>query len=414
MIKKFFGISDEKNTVRAHVRGRRALCAVLAAVMAMSMALTGCGGKNNTESTAPSADATTTAAAGESGESGADASESESVNIMDGTTAESGEAVAETFSAPSYEAGTNNSRAAMTVNGRDISFASAAFFGMSARDYYKSYYASYGMELDSSFWGAMADEAANLTYADACMEEVEMSLLQTALLDEHIGEYGPDGLDESVLTEAENGVNNMFSQFTDEELAKVGVTSEGLQPLRDMYKNAYIVRQRLIRDFQYDATDDEARTLTVRVFALSTDTEEGDTDGPKVPTVEEAAKLAQSAIDRIKAGEDADTVMADIGTTISSDSLSVGQYASNPFVDAVLALNEGESTVYRDDDGGAVYGVICDKVNEPEALAARKAEIRDEKASDNFQQVYTDWLNASSHSVNEDVWSEIKNAVFAD
>ena len=45
MSKKFFGISDEKNSVRAHVRGRRALCAVLAAVMAMSMALAGCGGK---------------------------------------------------------------------------------------------------------------------------------------------------------------------------------------------------------------------------------------------------------------------------------------------------------------------------------------------------------------------------------
>jgi hypothetical protein len=61
-----------------------------------------------------------------------------------------------------------------------------------------------------------------------------------------------------------------------------------------------------------------------------------------------------------------------------------------------------------------VYGIICDAVNKPESLEATKEAIRTMKAQNHFAELYSKWEEASEHTVDEEVWKEIKNLVFAD
>jgi hypothetical protein len=419
MIKNNTIQKNDRKTLRAG-KLRKAAAMAMAGTLAAGLVLTGCSKKtaNNNVNTD---NVLATDSEGNTVEEGVSSSDG---TAADGSAAADGDVAAdeglvpevvETYEAPTYEEGTNDGRVAMTVNGRNISFPSAVFFAMTARDYYKQYYNMYGMELDSSFWGSLADEENNLTYADAALDEVRLTLLQTAILDEHISEYGPEGLSESVITDAQAAVDNMFSSITEENLSKAGITIGSFEDLKTMYYNSYIVRQRIINDFTYEPTAEESRTLDIRIFTLSTDSGNGGTDEPEgLPTIDEAAQSAEAALERIKAGEDAATVLGEIGTTASQDTLYATQYSSNPLLDAILALNEGESTVFKDADNNSVYGIICDAVNKPESLEATKEAIRTMKAQNHFAELYSKWEEASEHTVDEEVWKEIKNLVFAD
>lgn len=409
---------EDRRTLRS-MKLRKAAAMAMACTMAASMLLSGCAKKQTTDGGNTATDAVQVTDADGHVVEAADG------NIADGSASEDGAhtdedgdllpEVIETYEAPTYDEGVNNERVAMTVNGRKISFPAAVFFAMTARDYYKQYYNMYGMELDSSFWGSVADEENNLTYADAALDEVRLTLLQTALLDEHISEYGPEGLSESVLTDAQAAVDNMFGSMTEDNLSKAGITLGSFEDLKTMYYNSYIVRQRIINDFTYEPSEDESRTLDIRIFALSTASGQEGVDEPEgLPTIDEAAQSAEAAIQRIKAGEDASTVLAEIGTSVSEDTLYASQYSSNPLLDSILSLNEGEATVFKDEDNFSVYGIICDAVNKPESLAATKEAIRTTKAQNHFAELYTQWEEASEHSIDEDVWKEIKNVVFAD
>lgn len=425
MIKNNAYSKEDRKAVRSY-KLRKAAALSMTGMIAASMLFAGCT-KNNT------ADGGTDGSSGNnSGSVSAQVAEEDGSGSSDSATDTDGGAdgsvdgsaaddnslvpeVVETYEAPVYEEGANDERIAMTVNGRNISFPAAAFFAMTARDYYKQYYNMYGMELDSSFWGSLADEENGLTYADAALDEVRLTLLQTAILDEHISEYGPEGLGESLLTDAQAAVDNMFSSIGEDNLKKAGITLGSFEDLKTMYYNSYIVRQRIINDFTYEPTPEESKTLDIRIFALSTTSGQKDTDEPDgLPTIDEAVQSAELALQRIKSGEDANTVMTEIGTSISQDTLYASQYSSNPLLDAILALGEGESTVFKDEDNNSVYGIICDAVNKPESLEATKEAIRTTKAQAHFSDLYKQWEEASQHTIDEEIWKEIKNVVFAD
>lgn len=415
--------------------GRRAAALLMVAVMSCGLIFSGCKKSSQTETNADGTPVTTVDSTGEgtSGEGATGEGATGEGATGEGATGEgaSGEGttggagssetaatpqVIETYSAPTYEDGANNERVAMTVNGKDIGFPAAVFFAQAAKNYYAQFYAMYGMQMDSSFWGAVGDAGENLTYADAALEEVRQSLVQTAILNEHYAEYGEDGLDADSITKINEGVDNMFSGVSAEELANAGITEESLGSIKEIYHNALVVRERMLKDFQYEASDDEARTLSIRIFALTTG-EEGDTeaDSPDYPTLAEASAAVKSALDRIKAGEDADTVVSELGTTITSDSLYASQYdTSSPLLDEIMSMNAGDVKVYEDTDYNSVYGIICDEVNNPDKLAETKEAIRSAKAQENFDSVYASWEEAASDSYDEAIWNEIKNIVFAD
>ncbi len=301
----------------------------------------------------------------------------------------------------------NGAKAVITVNGKVIPLSIAKFFIDQQKTYYEQTYSQYnnGDELKQNEWYQEVP-GKGVTFAEDLQESCKDSLIGSLVVSARAKEYEA-ALDEEQESSIKANAAAVLQNVGAEKAAAFGLTQEHLEEFLRYNTLSNQIYSKYTEAFSCEVSDEEARTVTYKVFAKST--EGAEAGGDQLPTMEEAKANAAAALARIQAGEDASEVVKELlGTTVTDDSVSVGQFdESNEVVSKILAMKAGDVLVHEDPEVFTVYGIYCVSDDDAEGREARKEEIRHQKADESFNKMIEQWQTESEILVDETLWDQI-------
>jgi len=321
----------------------------------------------------------------------------------------------------------------LTVDGLSITYGVLYTSIVQQKDYYEmmaSYY--YGSEITAEDWQEVMSSGD--TVAANLQNNVIEYLLETLAAASHAADYGIE-LSEEEKETARATAESEFQALDSELVAAAGLDLEDWVACAEYFALYDRIQEKEVADYTVDITDEEARTMTFDLFAIALKTEEteaetsegesseassgadrsettaegestGETEAvPELPTAEEAEQKIQAIFDRIRAGEDAKTVIEEAGYDYYSDVMSVDQY-TDEFSLQVMGMKTGDTLAFQPDES-TYYGVICTNENDAEQAEARKETLRENKALEHFYTIVEGWLAEAEVVKDEELLARI-------
>jgi len=320
----------------------------------------------------------------------------------------------------------------LTVNGLSATYGVFYTSLVRQKEYYEQmalYY--YGSEITTEDWqGVMA---SGETVAENLQNNVIQYLLETLAAASHAADYGIELSEEDKAT-IRTTAETEFESLDSELVAAAGLDLEDWVTCVEYLTLYDRIQEKEVGNYTVDISDEDAKTMTFDLFAIAlkteaTETAEGESTedssaaeqsettaedestgeteaAPVLPTAEEAEQKIQAIFERIRAGEDAKTVIEEAGYTYYSDTMSVNQY-TDEFSLKVMEMKTGDMISFQPDES-TYYGVICTNENDAEQTEARKETLRKEKGLEYFYSVIEGWLAEAEVVKDEDLLSQIK------
>lgn len=211
--------------------------------------------------------------------------------------------------------------------------------------------------------------------------------------------------DEAAVTEA---AERYFGSLNETEKEKLQVTQESIGQLYREYALAEKVYYYIIKDINPEISDDEARTITVEHILIKTYSLNGKNE--RVPYTEQAKKeaceRAKEALERAKAGEDFDALVAEYNEDSKSQySFGKGEM-DKAFEEAAFNLGKDEISGIVESEYG--YHIIkCLNTFNRAETDANKVKIVEERKKEVFGQEYNDFVASLNKNLNEPLWESV-------
>lgn len=348
-----------------------------------------------------------TVACGDSSQTQAESTETAAGTTIAAQTDAAGTEAA-TTAAPTTAAELNadGEKAVITVDGKEIPFSVASYYVDQTKNTYEYYFSSYnnGQEMNQSEWYQTVP-GKEITYAEDLQESCKDFLISGIVVSGHAEEYGV-ALSEADETTIQTQADQLMQTIDPEKIASFGLTKEHLVDFLRYNTLSNQIYGKVTDAFTCEVSDEESRTVSYQIFALST--KGAATGGDDLPTMEEAKEKAKAVLSKIQSGEDAAEAVKELGTTVIDDTISVGQFEdSDEIASKVLSMKTGDVLVHEDAEGFTLYGVYCVSDDDAEGREARKEEIRLQKADDSFDGLMKQWQTESEILVDETLWDQI-------
>lgn len=324
----------------------------------------------------------------------------------------------------------------LTVNGLSATYGVFYTSLVRQKEYYEQmalYY--YGNEITTEDWQGVMTSGE--TVAENLQNNVIKYLLETLAAASHAADYGIELSEEDKAT-ARTTAETEFESLDSELVAAAGLDLEDWVTCVEYFTLYDRIQEKEVGNYTVDISDEDARTMTFDLYAIALKTEATETEAgagesestedssaaeqsettaedestgeteaaPVLPTAEEAEQKIQGIFERIRAGEDAKTVIEEAGYTYYSDTMSVNQY-TDEFSLKVMEMKTGDMISFQPDES-TYYGVICTNENDAEQTEARKETLRKEKGLEYFYSVIEGWLAEAEVVKDEDLLSQIK------
>lgn len=255
-----------------------------------------------------------------------------------------------------------------------------------------------------------AQEVSDGVTMEESMKDSVMTTLQNMyLISQHASEY-EISLTEDEQTAIEEAAQQFDADNTDE--AKEAVS--GYRQDIEKYLELATIQNKMIPKMQEgvneEVSDEEAaqKAMQYLFFSYTTTDEEG--NSVDLSDEEKATQKtnAQSLVDRVRGGEDIETVASELGVTVNT--LTFDSETTSPNTDLIAAAdaleNEGDVTDLIETDSGIYVGRLTSLLDR-EATDQEKENIISERQNEQYNSLLEEWRDATEISVNDNVWDKV-------
>lgn len=294
-----------------------------------------------------------------------------------------------------------------TVGDEDITMGVANFYARMMQGQYETYYAQLMGTTGEDMW---AQEVSDGVTMEESMKDSVMTTLQNMyLISQHASEY-EISLTEDEQTAIEEAAQQFDADNTDE--AKEAVS--GYRQDIEKYLELATIQNKMIPKMQEgvneEVSDEEAaqKAMQYLFFSYTTTDEEG--NSVDLSDEEKATQKtnAQSLVDRVRGGEDIETVASELGVTVNT--LTFDSETTSPNTDLIAAAdaleNEGDVTDLIGTDSGIYVGRLTSLLDR-EATDQEKENIISERQNEQYNSLLEEWRDATEISVNDNVWDKV-------
>ena len=294
-----------------------------------------------------------------------------------------------------------------TVGDEDITLGVANFYARMMQGQYETYYAQLMGTTGEDMW---AQEVSDGVTMEESMKDSVMTTLQNMyLISQHASEY-EISLTEDEQTAIEEAAQQFDADNTDE--AKEAVS--GYRQDIEKYLELATIQNKMIPKMQEgvneEVSDEEAaqKAMQYLFFSYTTTDEEG--NSVDLSDEEKATQKtnAQSLVDRVRGGEDIETVASELGVTVNT--LTFDSETTSPNTDLIAAAdaleNEGDVTDLIETDSGIYVGRLTSLLDR-EATDQEKENIISERQNEQYNSLLEEWRDATEISVNDNVWDKV-------
>lgn len=294
-----------------------------------------------------------------------------------------------------------------TVGDEDITMGVANFYARMMQGQYETYYAQLMGTTGEDMW---AQEVSDGVTMEESMKDSVMTTLQNMyLISQHASEY-EISLTEDEQTAIEEAAQQFDADNTDE--AKEAVS--GYRQDTEKYLELATIQNKMIPKMQEgvneEVSDEEAaqKAMQYLFFSYTTTDEEG--NSVDLSDEEKATQKtnAQSLVDRVRGGEDIETVASELGVTVNT--LTFDSETTSPNTDLIAAAdaleNEGDVTDLIETDSGIYVGRLTSLLDR-EATDQEKENIISERQNEQYNSLLEEWRDATEISVNDNVWDKV-------
>lgn len=294
-----------------------------------------------------------------------------------------------------------------TVGDEDITMGVANFYARMMQGQYETYYAQLMGTTGEDMW---AQEVSDGVTMEESMKDSVMTTLQNMyLISQHASEY-EISLTEDEQTAIEEAAQQFDADNTDE--AKEAVS--GYRQDIEKYLELATIQNKMIPKMQEgvneEVSDEEAaqKAMQYLFFSYTTTDEEG--NSVDLSDEEKATQKtnAQSLVERVRGGEDIETVASELGVTVNT--LTFDSETTSPNTDLIAAAdaleNEGDVTDLIETDSGIYVGRLTSLLDR-EATDQEKENIISERQNEQYNSLLEEWRDATEISVNDNVWDKV-------
>lgn len=199
-----------------------------------------------------------------------------------------------------------------------------------------------------------------------------------------------------------------YGTLSAEEIEYLDVDEPLMEQLYGEYALADKIYYSIIQDVNPEISDDEARTITVKVIFLKNYTLDGEKN--KVPYTEETKaeteKKAKEILAQAKSGEDFDTLITQYSEAENSTySFGKGEMEAALEEAAFNLSTEAVSDVVETENG--YYIIKCVSTFDRKETDANKVKIVEQRKKEAFNQVYDDFVKSQVRNLNEELWDSV-------
>lgn len=300
----------------------------------------------------------------------------------------------------------DNNEIVAEVGGEQIPAGVANFYVRMQQAQYETYYSSF---MGEDMWSTEISEGT--TYEDSMKETWLQNLENMYLMEAHAAEF------EVELTEEENqkiasAVESFLENNALENKEVISAEEEYITKVLELYTIEAKMYEAMRAGVDEEVSDEEAAQKSMQYVMFSYTTV--DDDGNSVSmTDEEKAEVkekAQNFADRMKDATDVEleTAAAEAGVevaTLTFDSESTSLAAE--VITAADALeNEGDMTDVIETDSGCYIAKLT-SLFDREATDSKKAEIVEERKSEQYTSLLEQWREETEIKEYEKVWKKI-------
>lgn len=294
-----------------------------------------------------------------------------------------------------------------TVGDEDITMGVANFYARMMQGQYETYYAQLMGTTGEDMWEQEVSDG--VTMEESMKDSVMTTLQNMYLISQHASEY-EISLTEDEQTAIEEAAQQFDADNTDE--AKEAVS--GYRQDIEKYLELATIQNKMIPKMQEgvneEVSDEEAaqKAMQYLFFSYTTTDEEG--NSVDLSDEEKATQKtnAQSLVDRVRGGEDIETVASELGVTVNT--LTFDSETTSPNTDLIAAAdaleNEGDVTDLIETDSGIYVGRLTSLLDR-EATDQEKENIISERQNEQYNSLLEEWRDATEISVNDNVWDKV-------
>lgn len=206
----------------------------------------------------------------------------------------------------------------------------------------------------------------------------------------------------------ENAANAYYSSLNGTEIEKMGVTVDTVSDLYTEFALAEKMYRYTIKDINPEISDDEARTITVQHILIKTYAQDG--TGQKIEYTkrakDEAYREACEVLELAKEGEDFDELIR----RYSEDDQATYSFGKGEMDEAfeTAAFNLGKDEISDIVETEYGYHIIkCLNTFDKEETDANKVKIVEQRKAEAFGQEYDAYVQTLTRNLNEELWNSV-------
>lgn len=258
-----------------------------------------------------------------------------------------------------------------------------------ARLYLCNYQNIYGNEYGVNLWthdfGELAPEDSLETY----VKDVTLFELATIMCMDQLAEELEISLTDEELQLVDRVTDEYYDSLSKEEKSFMGIDKGELKTFYTKYAVAQKLYNTLTQGVNEEVSDDEARVIRIQQIFVKSEED------------------AQEVKAKLNSGVDFATVASAYNEASAIEITLARGVMESTVEDVAFRLDNEECSGMIQAEKG-YYFIKCLNKYEEELSIANKDTIIANRRKEQFEDVFTEFLNRSDFELNEDVWSEIK------
>ena len=294
-----------------------------------------------------------------------------------------------------------------TVGDEDITLGVANFYARMMQGQYETYYASMMGTTAEEMW--VQDAGDGKTYEESMKDSILENLETMYIISQHAADY-----EVSLSEDEQKAIEDPAEKFSEDNTEEAKEIVSGYQKHIEKFLELSTIQNKMDSKMREgvdeEVSDEEAAQKSMQYVYFSYTTTD-DTGNSTELTDEEKENLktsAQSLADRVKNGEDLETVAGELGVEVQTATFDSESTTPNEnLVTAADALAaEGDVTDVVETDSG-LYVAKLTSLLDREVTDQEKTNIIEQRKQDQYDSLLEEWRAASDIKVNEKVWKKV-------
>lgn len=294
------------------------------------------------------------------------------------------------------------------VGDEEITLGVANFYARMTQGEYETYYAGMMGTTAEEMWSQDYDE--DHTFEESIKDTIMENLENMYIIAQHADDY-----EVSLTEEEEQAISDAAEQFsadnTDETKEAVSGYKKDIEKYLELATIQSKMDGKMKEGVDEEVSDEEAAQKSMEYVFFSytsTDEESGEVTDLTDAEKESLKTTAQTLADRAAAGEDLETVAAELGAEVQTATFD--KDSTSPNTDLVAAAdaleNEGDVTDVVETDSG-LYVARLTSLLDREATDTEKENIVEERRQEQYDSLLEEWRDGTEIDVKEKVWRKV-------